>query len=160
MTVFFVLILSLLVYNIPFPIQKSYDAIEINMADENIKINRTIKINGYYHLNLFSNDTFTGLFEISGYEHVVKDYEFRGVEISRSGEPLCYINSESNISEQILFGNLYAGFMFRNMIIGYVIDENGNNNSTFTCNAIVTNADTRQSAYEATLKTFNANGIQ
>lgn len=149
-------ILGLFVCNFPFPIQKTYHAIEINMADATVEINRTIKIKGYYHLNLFSNDKFEGTFNISGYEKVIGNADFGGIEISRKGKTLYYINRNSNIPEHIVLGELYSGFMLSDMIIGYVIDENGKNNSTFTCNVIVTNTGSRQSAYETALKLFEA----
>lgn len=153
-TALFLFILGLFVYNFPFPMQKTYHAIEINMADETVAIDRTIRIKGHYHLNLFSNDKFEGTFNISGYEQVIGDADFGGVEISQNGKTLYYINRNSYIPEHIVMGELYSRFMLSDMIIGYVIDENGKNNSTFTCNVIVTNAGTRQSAYEKALKLF------
>ena len=150
-------VIILCVYNIPFPVHKTYSALEINMADASHCEARTISIDGYYHINLFSDDHFSGSFEISGYEELYTDHQLLDAAVSESGASLIYeqiSDSGESPPDHFLLGKLYSDFMLSKIAIGYVIDENGSNGSTDTCNVIVTNTDSREEAYNSAAKQF------
>ena len=75
-TAFLILFIILFaVFNIPYPIHKTVDALEINMEDSTHYIPRTIEIEGKVLLNLFSKPQFEGHITVSGYETYTEGWE-------------------------------------------------------------------------------------
>ncbi|QOR34615.1 hypothetical protein IMX26_14220 [Clostridium sp. 'deep sea'] len=79
-TILTILTLFILLYNIPFNINKKIKAIEIKLDDPNYMEKRTINIVGKYHFNLFISDIFRGrinAFEYGPTTEELRDFKFR-----------------------------------------------------------------------------------
>lgn len=143
----------LLFFNIPFKISMNYDAIEIEMDDPTYCLGRTIAVSGYYHFNLFSESKFTGNIWITGYECWTDGREMMPIPIV--GEvSLLYEVAASEPPDQLYLGRLYREFGFRNMMIGYVLEEDGKAKDTSSCRVIVANAVSREEAFSIAQKNF------
>lgn len=121
-TVFILLIL--LLYNIPFPVSKSIEALEINMADSTHAVPRQITIEGKYHLNLLTDDTFSGMVTVSGYDYANGTHPLRDIKLYGPKEPT---HIEYNIPDPgsgmpdrtivYMFGEFYYSAFFRTCMI-------------------------------------------
>ena len=150
-TAFLILFIILFaVFNIPYPIHKTVDALEINMEDSTHYIPRTIEIEGKVLLNLFSKPQFEGHITVSGYETYTEGWEMSPIDFSRDGYPLTYtkpLSSGSKEYEFMHFGRLYSEFLFKDAMIAFPISEEPKQQTTANCNVIVTNTSTRSEAY-------------
>lgn len=66
-TTLFALLIPALAFNIPFPVDKEISAIEINLDDVDYIVDCKIRMEGYYHINLFKQDVFYGQVSVSDY---------------------------------------------------------------------------------------------
>lgn len=58
---------AVVVCNVPWPMEKTCRALEIRLDDEAYLVEREVRFVGRYHVNLFSDDMFSGTITISGY---------------------------------------------------------------------------------------------
>lgn len=117
-------LLILLLYNIPFPVSKTVEALEINMADVTYSVPRQITIEGKYHLNLLTDDTFSGMVTVSGYDYANGTYPLRDIKLYGPKEPT---HIEYNIPDSgsgmpgrtivYMFGEFYYSAFFRTCMI-------------------------------------------
>lgn len=96
---------------IPWHIDRSLTAFEVNLANRSIIGCRDISITGEYCINCFTSDVFEGSFSISGYPITAQNTCFR---IERNGYPLIYV-LEDNSSYSV--GSIVSGRFFRHMYI-------------------------------------------
>lgn len=86
-TVFIVFISLVLLYTIPFPINKELDAVEIKLDDPSYLETRTIYISGTYRLNLFIDNTFKGQIFIPEYE--ITSERMSNIQFMRGKDNVC-----------------------------------------------------------------------
>lgn len=113
-----VLVLAgILVFNIPFPMSKTIDALEIKMDDPNYLTPVKINLNGTYRVNLFSSDNFEGFISIDGY--VLTESETpQWVNMQSNWQYLSYFIDPNYISSlRPIFGRIYSIRNFREFII-------------------------------------------
>ena len=60
----------ILAFVVPFPVHKHYTATECEIGNYNYKKAVDIDIEGWYFLNLFSSDTFSGYVSIPDYDFI------------------------------------------------------------------------------------------
>jgi len=151
---FAVLILVLCVYNIPYPISRTVQALEINMADEAHAVPREITFEGHYHANLFQDDTLTGTLLIPGYEYADGINPLSTVFLSYDGDPdhLDFDVPKGNPVryELRMFGDLYYDAFFQHCMIAIreYTGERTSGYSTADADVIVIGAKTREEAYK------------
>ena len=76
LTIAGLIVLSLIIFNVPIPAHRTVTAIEISHDDPEHIVERTVKIRGWWHINLFG-------YGERGFGDFRPHYEFRGrVEIS------------------------------------------------------------------------------
>lgn len=163
------LILVILLYVIPIPINKTFDAIEIKLDDPSYIVPCKIKVYGKYYKNLFTDDYFNGHIIVSNYK--LTNEKMRKVYFLKDGCPLEYYydtgryDSYGNkIYEEYILGHLYSKTWFRRMTISVyrnnALNKEGNGKingnwggwSTIDGYCIVTNATTREEAINILLK--------
>ncbi|MCX7903498.1 MAG: hypothetical protein N2486_03200 [Caloramator sp.] len=129
----FIIIIALLVFFIPIPINKTYDAIEIKLDDPSYIVRCQVKIHGKYYKNLFINDAFDGQIAVSDYK--LTNEKMRKVYFLKDGCPLEYYHDtgrkDSNghrIYEEYILGRIYSKSWFRGMTICVYNDNPLNKN--------------------------------
>ena len=144
-----VAIAALLIYNIPIHISKTHQAMEFNLADETHAIPRQVSCNGYYRVNLFAPDTFSGLITVSGYDYANGEYKMNDVEIASKSSDLAHnnITYDNPINEDArddyLFAEIYSD-TFRQKFALILFEDGGYNTADATF--IVTGMDNRENA--------------
>lgn len=163
------LILVILLYVMPIPINRTFDAIEIKLDDPSYIVPCKIKVYGKYYKNLFTDDVFNGQIIVSNYK--LTNQKMRKVYFLKDGCPLEYYydtgrydSDGHKIYEEYSLGHLYSKSWFRRMIIGVydnnALNKDGNGKvngdwggwSTIDGYCIVTNASTREEAINILLK--------
>lgn len=118
MLFFFVLI-------VPFPVNRTYDAIEIKLDDPNYLVKRQVKISGTYHINILESCDFKGQIEVSGYPLTAE--KMGDLYSMPTGAPITYsydkgVDSQGYPNRQYyFFGRLYSKlFLSKPLILVYV----------------------------------------
>ncbi len=115
------LIIVFLVFTIPIPINKVYDAIEIKLDVPSYFVQCQVKSYGKYHWNLFSDDMFDGQIVVSNYKLTTE--KMSKVYFSDDGWPLEYnyiagYDTDGRPSWDTFFlGRLYSKSWFQQMTI-------------------------------------------
>ncbi|WP_411676323.1 hypothetical protein [Caproicibacter sp.] len=92
--IFFILLSIIILFHlIPIPFHSVYDAKEIKLDDPSYLENCQIHISGYYHLNVFQEDTFSGQITVSDYR--LTSEKMSDVKISSNGDHLDYSFQET-----------------------------------------------------------------
>ncbi|MCX7883466.1 MAG: hypothetical protein N2448_00280 [Caloramator sp.] len=85
---FFLIIVIFLLYVIPIPINKVYNALEIKLDDSSYIVKCQVKVCGKYYKNLFTKDVFDGQIIVSDYK--LTNEKMRKVYFLKDGCPLEY----------------------------------------------------------------------
>ena len=132
------IILVFFVLLIPIHVSRQCKCIEIKLDDPSYQRECTITIDGYYHINLFCSDSFSGKFTVSLYRQTMADLS--PLSIQSSGTPVLYsriitdsrdrdVNGgihdpsdsssmeQTSIVEQFRLGHLKAKWLFRKFVI-------------------------------------------
>lgn len=144
------LILILLIFTIPFPINRTVSALEINMADSSVATEHTITVKGHYYINLFTSDIFSGSLTVSGYDYADGSYPMEDLRVT-SDVHIDYVIDETNpdiTQRRYAFGMLYSDAFFSDMMIAVFEHEGPSSVGFGTADAtvIVANAADRESA--------------
>ena len=145
------------VFNIPYPICKTIDSVEINMEDPTHYIPRTIEIDGHMHLNMFSRSQFKGHITVSGYETYTDGREKESLNLSKECYPLTYtklLPTASKEFEFIHFGRMYTDLFFNKAMIAFPVNEKIEQQTTANCNIIVANASSPDETYKIACQYF------
>ena len=119
-----VFILFILLYNVPFNINKQIKAIEIKLDDPYYMEKRTINIVGKYHFNIFVSDIFRG--RINAFEYGPTTEELRDFKFSKSQNYLSSLVYEYKTSlrpggcynyDITFLGSLYAMPLMKKTVI-------------------------------------------
>ncbi len=78
----------ILFYNIPFKINREYEAIEIKIDDESYLETKTINMTGKYKFNIFTDDTFEGQITIPEYE--ITSWKMNTIDFDKNGAMIWY----------------------------------------------------------------------
>jgi len=125
----FVLLAVVLLFTIPIKINKTLSAIEIKLDDPSYLQECNITITGFYHLNLFVDDTFEGAIAVSGYSQTLE--KMSTVHLSKEGCSLYYHRFEEGLYDEdgrlkrfeYSLGNIMIGRFFNNMVIAVYSDN-------------------------------------
>ena len=93
------IVLTLLVFLCPFPIHKEFKCIRIKLDEPSYQEEIWIGFDGYYHLNLFSNDSFSGVMT-TAFLNQESSMEIAGMQLSKEGTYL-YYRMEEDGSEHL-----------------------------------------------------------
>ncbi|CAK7058428.1 hypothetical protein [Tissierella sp.] len=122
--VYIFFIAFVLIYTIPFPINKELDAVEIKLDDPSYLETRKIHISGTYRLNLFTDNTFQGQIFVPEYELTSgKMDEIQFMKDIDNGCPLVYKNEigaiadDRPLEEDYSFGRILSRPLFHRMVI-------------------------------------------
>ncbi len=161
-------LLTFLIFIIPIPINRVYDAIEIKLDDPNYLVECQVKIKGKYHINLFTDDSFVGQISVSDYK--LTNEKMDNVYFSDIGCPLFYTYTSGYDTDgrvkryDYCLGRMYSKPLFRQMTITVFSDnplnkaEGGKTQGSWgTWNerngyCIVPLADTREEAINKLIK--------
>ena len=119
--------LVLLLFNVPFPVRFTQNAIELSLDDPEVEIKRELTVSGWYHLNLFKADSFIGTIAAEGYEMTNQPFD-ELVYCRKSNSSRIVYNSEA---EEIHFGIFWADRFLRHIIVG-IKEQHTNGASTFS----------------------------
>lgn len=100
---------------IPIPVRMTVSAYEVTLDGGSIDTEREIRLSGFYHLNLFRSDTFSGTIAVSGYEFSQLKLLFP-VGVDTSSEDAMTVRDAEG--RQIIGGHFYSGRFLRHIIIG------------------------------------------
>lgn len=137
---------AVVVCNVPWPMEKTCRALEIRLDDEAYLAEREVRFAGRYHVNLFSDDMFSGTITVSGYPvtatHTVK------VPVRAGDDVFLYYGQGA---DAVPFGLLAAGPGLRRAAICVFDEWRGDKNggagwSTMDGCAIVCGAADRSEA--------------
>ena len=131
---------------------QNISALEIDLGDEGYSISRSVVIDGYYHVNYFRKNTFTGKISIDGYSVTDSDLVSL-VEIAGDNNDILY--NGPGTDRRLYFGRLFSNHSVSELVIalsdaatsgdpsggGVTISENSGR-------YIVTDSATRDSAVE------------
>lgn len=156
-------IVIILIYIIPFPINKKFDAIEIKLDDPSYLETRRISISGNYRFNLFTDNTFQGQIFVPEYELTSgKMDKIQFMKDIDNGCPLVYKNESGTIAdgrpleEYYSFGRILSEPLLHRMVILVYGQSKGDvsvwNSSTGYC--IVPFVSNREEALKI-LKKYN-----
>jgi len=128
-TLSLVLLAVILLFSIPIPMDRTFNAIEIKLDDPSYLRECTITITGSYHLNLFSDDTFVGSIAVSGYSQTLEAMDT--VYLSKEGCPLYYHRYEDGINDEdgrprrleYSLGNITSGRFLHKLVIAVYSDN-------------------------------------
>lgn len=124
------LLLLIIFFIIPIPINKSYPAKEIQIGNPDSMVDCQVDIKGYYNFNIFTKDTFKGQIKISDYPLTGKN--MRDLNLSYGQDDSEYIEytyeegydkEGKPITMKYIFGFINTDRLFKNMCI-MVFDEN------------------------------------
>ncbi|MEG0894263.1 MAG: hypothetical protein RSE93_00995 [Oscillospiraceae bacterium] len=117
--ILFLLVTALIfVFNYPFTISHSVDALEINLGDNDYFVKREILLNGTYHFNLFNKDVFSGEVMVSGYESDYNEYAMVDCEVSaKNGSPLIWEQKRDEKTNTKVFGTIFANRFFTDITV-------------------------------------------
>ena len=117
-------IIFILIYTIPFPINRQLDAVEIKIDDPSYLDKRKIHISGTYRFNLFADNTFRGQISVTEYELTwEKMAEVEFVKSADNGGILEYkyeIGTDESgrpLTKEYLFGRVFLNPRYRNIVI-------------------------------------------
>lgn len=164
-TLFVLAIIAIFVFNVPIPIHLDVNAIELRVKNFDYFEDRTVQINGWYSLNLFTENRFRGEIVISGHNIThseMLDLRFVNRRGVFSGIIEYYKDSgnDRNRPQRHLFGVIHSRVFFRDAIIVLYEDyvtEYGNNiriSDPLTSPIVVLNAETSEDA-KAILQILN-----
>lgn len=143
--------IGLYIVNCPFDVNKTFDAVEIDLSDEDYVVKREITFTGKYRVNIFEEDTFSGKISVSGYESEMYGKKMFPCRITRkdSGASILFEGKDSDFDLSI-FGSLFSGRFLKNMVI--IV---GDSYSTVDAVCIVAGTDSRDEAMEQVNKLFS-----
>lgn len=125
--VYIFFIAFVLIYTIPFPINKELDAVEIKLDDPSYLETHKIYISGKYRFNLFTDNTFQGQISVPEYELTSNEMErlqfIKGIDHE---SPLVYTYKEGvgtdgrPITKYYDFGKIVSRpLLYRTVIVLY-----------------------------------------
>ena len=88
-TLTILLVLILAVLNVPFPVKSEVPALEIKLDDPSYVVERTITVSGYYHINVFKENSFRGQISVSDY-CLTSDKMVSPIYLGKESSPLEY----------------------------------------------------------------------
>ena len=110
--------ISFIVFNLPIPINRSVDVLEIKLNDPDYLSATKVVIEGKYYVNLFSKDTFEGRITVKGYAITEKDTPTLIVMDYPYWQLLAYELDPHSISSLLLtYGRIYPTRFLSNFII-------------------------------------------
>lgn len=143
----------ILFYNIPFKINREYEAIEIKIDDESYLETKTINMNGKYKFNIFTDDTFEGQITIPEYK--ITSWEMDRLYFHKNGGAVVSYRREAgfNNEERVIYnhgalGHFHYSPFKRNPVIR-LAGENKDNISAWSTHqgyCIVFNTSSREEA--------------
>lgn len=122
--IFVLLLIALCVFNIPIPIDRAVDALEVDLDDDSHVVQRTVTLKGYYHINLFSSDSFSGIMTVSDYGFTDGSLTMQDLLVG-DNTPIRY-QTESSPGELIYFGSLWSSRFLNDIMIWSYTDNEGN----------------------------------
>ena len=122
-TLCIVIVLLILVFNVPIPVRIETTALEIIYTNPDHLEERTVIIQGWYHLNIREpRHVFRGTFTVLEYPETHIEMHNRRLDLTpwfgntRSGI-LFYPEYPYSLLDMMPFGIVYSGFLFRDTII-------------------------------------------
>ncbi len=108
-----IIVMGIAAFNIPWPISKTIEAAELDMADPSYWRTQQLTLEGTYALNLFSKDEFSGMILLSGYDETRNSSGMRNIYLTYSeGSVLAYYHEKWT-----MFGLLYSNRFFDDLVI-------------------------------------------
>lgn len=150
-----IILMILCLFNIPLPVSVNRKALIVTQSDKNTTTSCVLRMKGYYHINLFTADKFTGGMSISTLDEpaLPDTFTFPLAMKENDGSHIEYssINGKS-YSPGYAFGDFYAGRFFKDIIILiYEHPENDSSSASFderTGKFLVANVTSYEEAYK------------
>lgn len=153
-TVVILIVMTMFVLNYPFNISKTFSSLEISIVDNDYSINREVTFTGKYHINIFSQDEFSGSIVIPGYEQTIGAHQMRGINITQKdiGYPIIFRERDANniLHEPRHFGTIYSKRFLQSFVI--IV---GSSYSDRDAICIVSNVENRTDAMHHVSKILN-----